>query len=186
MSDSVIVWIIIALLLFWSMGAYNRLVRLRFQGIAAFSALEGLLNQYVLMVSANFPQTIDPMTPLDEGQSGDEFFLAWAGLAAAAEQFTASLKMAHAKPLNGPTMLALKTALETMCLCWARLRDLQPDLAGSPLPGALLSQWEHVALQAEIARTEFNRQVENYNEAIHQFPALLLAWIFGFKPAQPI
>lgn len=186
MSDSVMVWVFIALLLFWSMGAYNRLVRLRFQGIAAFAALESLLNQYVLMVKANFPDALVFIAPRDERQGDDAFLDAWTGLTAAADQFTASLKMAHAKPLNGPTMLALRTALDTLCLCWARLRDLPPDLAGAPLPSALQSQWEHVALQAEMASTEFNRQVENYNEAIHQFPALLLAWVFGFKSAQPI
>ena len=31
-----------------------------------------------------------------------------------------------------------------------------------------------------------SRQVENYNVAIHQFPALLLARVLGFKSAQPI
>ena len=107
-------------------------------------------------------------------------------MAAAADQFNASLKVAHAQPLNGPTMNALRTALETLCLSWSRLRDLPPDLAGPALPSTLQSQWEHVAMQAEIARAEFNRVVGNYNEATNQFPAFLLAWVFGFKPAQPI
>lgn len=83
-------------------------------------------------------------------------------------------------------MGALSTALETLYLSWSRLRDLPSDLAGAALPITLQSQWEHVALQAEIARTEFNRMVTNYNQAISQFPALLLAWLFGFRPAQPL
>ena len=83
-------------------------------------------------------------------------------------------------------MRALKTAFETFCMSWSRLQNLPPDLAGSALPGALQSQWEQLAFQIEMARTEFNRAVVNYNEAINQFPALLLAWIFGFKSAQPI
>lgn len=185
MGDSVLLWLFIALMVFWAMGAYNRLVRLRFQGIAAFAALEILLSQYVLMVKKNFPPADAFIDPHAESKD-DAFLSAWTGLAAAADQFSVSLKMAHAKPLNGSTMLALRTALETLCLCWCRLRDLPPDLTSSSLSNTLQSQWEHVALQSEMASTEFNRQVENYNEAIHQFPALLLAWIFGFKSAQPI
>jgi LemA protein len=186
MSVSVVIWVFFAMLVFWSMGAYNRLIRLRFHGLAAFSALEIHLHQYVLMVQSNSPAAIPFITPPDESQNDDDFLARWAGLTAAADQFTASLKMVHARPLNIPTMLALRTAKETLSLSWAQLRDLPPDLAGAALPGALQSQWEQVTLQAEMASTEFNRQVENYNEAIHQFPALLLAWVFGFKPAQPI
>lgn len=186
MSDSVMLWFAIAVLLFWSMGAYNRLVRLRSQGLVAFAALEGLLNQYVLLVKTNVPDAgVAPSLP-DSAQGQDASAGAWAGLAAAAEQFNASLKVAHAQPLNGATMGALRTAFETLCLSWARLRDLPPDLAGAALPGALQSQWEQVASQVEVARTEFNKRVVNYNEAIAQFPALLLAWVSGFKPAQPI
>jgi LemA protein len=186
MSDSVVVWVGIAVMMFWSMGAYNRLVRLRSQGIAAFAALEVLLNQHVLMVKANNPIAEAPQSELDAHPSDDAQAHAWVGLAAAAGQFNASLKAAHAKPLNGATLLALRTALETFSACWSRLRDLPPDLAGSALPGPLQTQWENVALQADVARAEFNKRVDIYNEAIHQFPALLLAWVFGFKPAQPI
>ncbi len=186
MSDSVIVWLAIAVLLFWAMGAYNRLMRLRSQGIVAFLALEGLLSQYLLMVKTHFPQGGVADAVHSPVQGNELTSAAWAGLAAAAEQFSASLKVAHAQPLNGPTTRALQTALETLCLSWTRLRDLPPDLAGPVLPATLQSQWEHVALQVNLAQAEFNNTVTNYNEAISQFPAFLLAWVFGFKPAQPV
>ena len=186
MSDSVMVWLAIAVLLFWAMGAYNRLVRLRSQAILAFAALEGLFNQYLLMVKTNLPLAEALQMPQASDQDQDLALVAWRGLAAAADQFSASLKIAHAQPLNGPRIKALQTALETLSLSWCRLRDLPPDLAGSAMPINLQTQWELLALQVDIARTEFNRRIDNYNEAIHQFPALLLAWVFGFKPAQPI
>jgi LemA protein len=181
-----VVWVSIAIVLFWSMGAYNRLVRLRSQGILAFAALEVFLNQYVLIVKTNLPDASEQLSASDDCQAYNASVEAWVGLAGAVEQFTASLKMAHVQPLNGPTMSALTTALATLSSCWSRLRDIPPDLAGSALPGNLASQWEHVALQTEVASAEFNKRVVNYNEAINQFPALLLAWLFGFKPAQPI
>jgi LemA protein len=185
MSNSLMVWIAIAVLLFWSMGAYNRLMRLRSQGILAFAALEALLSQYGVMVKANVPEKGVSDVPREVPEH-DAASAAWAGLAAAVEQFNVSLKVAHTRPLHGPTMGALRTAFETLCLSWSRLRDLPSDRVGPALPGTLQSQWEQVAAQVEVARTEFNRRVANYNEAIAQFPALLLAWLFGFKPAQPI
>ena len=186
MSDSVLVWFAIAVLLFWAMGAYNRLMRLRSQGIGAFVTLEGLFNQYVQLVKTSIPQVEAGHAAHEANQGRDASAAAWAGLLAATEQFNASLKVAHVRPLNGATMSALRTAFETMCLSWSRLRDLPPDLAGPALPGALQQQWEQLAFQAEMARAEFNRRVVNYNQAIRQFPALMLAWLFGFKPAQPI
>lgn len=186
MSDSIIVWFAVALLLFWAMGAYNRLMRLRSQGIAAFATLEALLNQYMAMVQTNLPETEVNDAHHDVQVHEIASAAAWAGLAAAVEQFNASLKVAHAHPLHGPTMRALRTAHDTLCLSWSRLRDLPADLTGPALPGTLQSQWEQVAAQVDVARTEFNRRVENYNEAIDQFPALVLAWLFGFKSAQPI
>jgi LemA protein len=189
MSHSVMGWIGVAVLLFWSMGAYNRLTRLRSQGILAFAVLEALLSQLVVTVKANLPESAvvaDVPPDLPEHDASAAFFAACGGLVAAAEQFNVSLKVAHARPLNGPTTSALKTAFETLCLSWSRLRALPADLAGPALPVMLQSQWEQIAAQVEVARTEFNRRVANYNEAIDQFPALLLAWLFGFKPAQPI
>lgn len=175
MSDSVLLWFVVAVLLFWAMGAYNRLMRLRSRGIVAFAALERQFDQYLLMVKKNAPS-----------QGNDAFSAVWAALAAAADQFSASLKVAHSQPLNGPTTSALRTAYETLGLSWSRLRTLPHDLGGSALPDSLQSQWEQVGVQTEMARADFNQAVANYNQAIGQFPALVLASLFGFRPAQPI
>ncbi len=186
MSYSVPGWLAFALLLFWAMGAYKRLVRLRLQGRASFAVLEGLFSQYVLLVKTNFPEiNAGPSVPASSNVQA-RFYAAWTDLAVTAEQFNAALKVAHALPPNGPTIQALRAAQDAMHLSWSRLQDLPIGLAGPALPGALQSQWDHVALQVETARTEFNQWVVNYNEAINQFPALLLAYVFGFKSAQPI
>jgi LemA protein len=54
------------------------------------------------------------------------------------------------------------------------------------VPEALQLQWDHIALDAGNACVEFNRRVQDYNAAIEQFPARLLAWLFGFRPAHMI
>ena len=35
--------------------------------------------------------------------------------------------------------------------------------------------------QADALGTQFNEAVDRYNHAIAQFPALLVAWLFGFR-----
>ena len=37
---------------------------------------------------------------------------------------------------------------------------------------------------AQRATETFNEAVARYNEAIGQFPAILLAWLFGFQPGR--
>ncbi len=176
MSNSVMVWLAVAVLLFWAMGAYNRLVRCRSQGILAFAVLDGLFSQYVALVKTHAPDA-----------QGDETCRAiWLGFSAAAEQFNACLRGARAQPLHGPAMNALRTAHATLFESSRRVHDLSAEpLAPAWLQGLQL-EWEQLAIKSDMARIEFNRTVTNYNDAIGQFPALLLAWLFGFKPGQTI
>lgn len=186
MSASVMVGLTVAVMLFWTMGAYNRLMRLRAHAITAFAAMAGVFAQYVAMVKTNVPgQAGECAIGAPDSAMGD-WAAAWLGLEAAAEQFNVALTVAQVRALNGPTLLALQMAFATLDLSWTRLRELPSDLAGQPLPATLPVQWEQLTFQAELARAEFNRRVASYNEAIGQFPALLLARVFGFKPAQPI
>jgi LemA protein len=175
MSISVVIWLVWAVVLFWAVGAYNRLVRLRSQAIAAFAPLEMQFSQYVTLVQGSFSLS---------GEAEEAGLRA--GMLAAARQFESSLKAARAHPLDALAMRALETAHVALSVSWARLRDEPPDLAGEPLPAVLQQQWAHIALQTDTARAEFNRQVQAYNEAIVLFPAHLLAWLFGFKPAHTI
>lgn len=186
MSDSILLWLILALGISWALGAYKRLMRLRSQRIAAFAALEALLTQQASVVRTPLAPASDPESEHAARQKDDAFALGWAELIRATAQFNASLKATHAKPLDGPTVGALRATHDAMCTSWGRLRDLPPDLAGPALPQTLHAQWEQLALQVQVARADFNRRVANYNAAIAQFPALVLARMAGFQPAQPI
>ena len=173
MNDSVTVWALWAVVLFWAVGAYQRLVRMRAHAIAAFAPLDAQFGQYVALVKDNF--------------SASEFAPpAQAGLVGAALQFELSMKVALAHPMDALAMRALQTAHETLRTSWVRVRNEPPDLAGDPLPEALQQQWDHISLNAGEARTEFNRRVQEYNAAIQQFPARLLAWLFRFQLAHMI
>ena len=175
MSDTVTVWALWAVMLFWAVGAYQRLVRMRAHAIAAFAPLDAQFGQYVALVKDNFSTAANDFAPP-----------AQAGLVGAALQFELSMKVALAHPMDALAMRALQTAHETLRTSWVRVRNEPPDLAGDPLPEALQQQWDHISLNAGEARTEFNRRVQEYNAAIQQFPARLLAWLFGFQHAHMI
>ncbi|AVS75953.1 LemA family protein, partial [Paracidovorax cattleyae] len=84
-------WIFLAVLLFWAVGAYNRLVRLRSAAIQAFGGLDvhfvritGMLGEYEAAQSPALPAQSEVRTAL------------WA----ATTQFGACLAVARARPLD--------------------------------------------------------------------------------------
>jgi LemA protein len=175
MTASVMIWVMLAVLLFWALGAYKRLLHLRSQVMAAFEPLEAHFGNHVTLVLSSFGS--DEAAALPAAQ---------AGLIGAVLQFDSSIKVARVSPLDVLTMQALQTAYETLCTWWLRVCNEPPDLAGAPLPEVLQRQWEHVSLNAGLVRAEFNARVRDYNDAIRQFPASGLARMFGFEPAQII
>ena len=170
MTESVLFWCVIAALVFWAIGAYNRLMRLRYQASTAFAAVDEQFRQAIALVAVTLP---------------DESLPLLAGLRGATDQFEACLKVTRARPLFAPAMDALKTAHQTLNMTWGHMQEQPHDLAGSPIPESLHLRWSLMATTADIAAQEFNRRVLAYNSAIRQFPAVLLAMLFGFKAARP-
>ena len=82
-------------------------------------------------------------------------------------------------------LTALGAAHEVLTMAWDRAeRDDAHDLAGPRLPEDFALQRQHIVRMTIAATENFNQAVARYNEAITQFPALLLAWLFGFQPAR--
>lgn len=154
-SSHLLVWSIAAILLFWAVGAYNRLVRLRSEALRAFATLEPKL------------QRLTEHTVSATGMPAD--------LQGAATQFAASLAVARLKPLDAEAMAALGAACIVLRMAWQR---------GGSAEAPIVAQWEDINRQAEMAAQEFSAKVEVYNTAVTQFPAALLAWLFGFRKAK--
>ena len=178
-SPSLLSWIFAAVALFWAVGAYNRLVRLRSEAKAAFSALEGELQKQVHLVLACIPPEEDQ--PPSQFTGGSAF---WAGLQGAAAQLAAAIASARARPLDPERIAALSAAQEVLGTAWDRAeRDDAHDLAGPRLPDNFSGERQQIVRMAQAATDHFNEAVGRYNQAIGQFPAILLAWLFGFRPA---
>ena len=178
MPTSIAFWACAALLGFWAVGAYNRLMRLRADAIAAFAVLAGELSRQVDLVRKNLPPPEATMPAALEHEGS-----IWAGLHAAATQCAVSLAAARNRPLEPQGIAALDTAREVLGIAWERAeRDDVYDLAGPRLPDTVIARRAQLALQTRTAVALFNQAVGRYNAGIAQFPALVLAWVFGFKP----
>jgi LemA protein len=179
-ASSFVPWVIAALAVFWAVGAYNRLVRLRSDANAAFAALEAELTKQVQLVHECVPPEEDQ--PQSQFAGGSAF---WAGLQGAAAQLQASLASARAKPLDPDRIAALGAAQEVLSMAWDRAeRDDAHDLAGPRLPDNFSGERQQRVRMAQAATEHFNQAVGRYNDAIAQFPAVMLAWLFGFQPAR--
>lgn len=177
MDSSLVTWIVAAIVVFWAVGAYNRLVRLRSEANGAFAALETELQRELALVRACIPPQEEQ--PASQFQGGSVF---WSGLQGAAAQLAASLQSARVRPLEGERIAALGAAQEVLASAWERaLRDDAHDLAGSRLPPDVERQLQELVRMTQAATERFNQAVDRYNHAIDQFPALVLAWLFGFR-----
>ena len=182
MPTSIVFWSLAAVVLFWIVGAYNRLMLLRADANAAFAALESELSRQVDLVRNQLP---GPEATQPASLDGEGSF--WAGLHGAAAQFAASLAAARNRPLEPAGIAALSAAQDVLAMAWARAeRDDAHDLAGPRLPDTVTSRRAQLALQTHVATEQFNQAVVRYNRAIGQFPAMLLAWLFGFKPGRGV
>src|SRR5438067_4195918 len=130
MTSSLLFWVVLAVAVFWGVGAYNRLVRLRSEAKEAFAALDAEFGRQVALVQGCLPPEEEHAQSQFDG--GSAF---WSGLAGAAVQFSASLNAAKARPLDPERMAALGAAHEVLAMAWDRAeREDAHDLAGPRLP----------------------------------------------------
>lgn len=191
MWSSPLFWILVAILLFWALGAYNRLTRLRSSVVQAFGAVDAHLVRLIALLgefdavqggSSAGPAvpgaSADPMPPV-QGPALDPIKVA--ALRGATTQMGASLAVARSQPLQRDALAALTAARNVLDATW---RTAVTEAEG---PGAreMLAPWsvrweEHHA-QIDLAVQVINHAAGQHDAAIHQFPARVLAWVFGFK-----
>ncbi len=175
MWSSPLIWIVIAIALFWAVGAYNRLVRLRSAVVQAFGSLDAHLVRWLAMLGEFDAAQVTAGT-LDRH--------ARSLLQGATTQLTACLAVARARPLKADAVAALSAACAVVDTVWP---TLLPD-ADADDNHRRMAPWRarwHAELRThnEQAARIFNDAVAHYNAAIAQFPAQLLAG-FLVSPAR--
>ena len=183
MSGSLLLWVMLALCLFWGVGLHNRLMRLRARGFDALGSVEKHMRAYAELVRQDLAGVVgtqsDPSTSWI--QSDD-----WSTVLAALQVFEGALKDAHAGGLRTEVLAHLGQSFDAVQTAWHRLSDTPPDLAGPLVPAAIRSKWDSVAQRADTARGGFNQILVQYNDALRQFPARLVVRWMGFKPGGTI
>lgn len=167
-------WIAAAVVVFWSVGAYNRLVRLRSEILRHFSSLDaqyrlrhGLLGRLAQACEAEpdvAPETVEAL----------------GALRAAAGQAESAL--AHARVRPGGTGAVASLRLAEDVLAQARER-FAPSAGDSEALKALAGELSAADATISFARRQFNDAVSEYNRAVQQFPTWLMASLFRFRTA---
>lgn len=197
MNASLLLWLAFAVLVFWCVGLYNRVMRIRTRGLDAFGSLEKHLRTFQMLVQTHIAAGAELQPPVHGTQStatdaqaktADEadsvtIPAQWAQLVNNVRALEAAYKVARLTPLNQEPLSHLGWAIAALQTEWQTLRDEPADLAGSPVPDAMRQQWDDAAVRLQSARDAFNQIMARYNEALHQFPARLVVGAMGFQPA---
>jgi LemA protein len=168
-TSQIVFWGVAAVLLFWVVGAYNRLVRLRGDLVQRFAPVDEQFRQrHALLL-----EQIDALAPVLANAAPR-----LDALRAACQQAQSACD--HAKQRPGAVGAITSLRLAEQILAEARARLPVPTTAGTTLP-ALSVQLAAVDTTLAFARKQFNEAVEVYNHAIRQFPTRVLAAVFGFR-----
>jgi LemA protein len=183
LTASLLFWAGLAVLIFWSVGAYNRLVRLRALANAAFAVLDGHWARQLALIDHSVPQGVVTAAERDAAAAMDEL---WAALLGGRNQLQSALTACRPHPLHAESLQTLAAAKDVLVMAWGRVQNEVHDLAGAAIPDTVADEWRRLLQATDDAQSQFNAAVTAYNQAIAQFPAQLLAWLFGFKAAETL
>jgi len=162
---------IAAVLVFWVVGAHNRLVQLRTTLVQQFGAVsEQCARRHALLQRQ--ADALGPVLPAAAPRLD--------ALRAACLQVEAAC--AHAKPRPGAADAITSLRLAEDILSEARARLPVQRVVGAELP-ELSQELAHIDTTFAFARRQFNDAVQAYNAAVRQFPTRLVAGLFNFRTA---
>jgi LemA protein len=162
-SHTLVAMIVAAVLLFWAVGAYNRLVSLRAELLRCFAPVdEQFRARHALLL--RWAETMPDADPA-----------ALAQLRTACEQAEAACGHARPRPMHAPAVVSLRLAEEILSQARARL-----PAAGDEALAAALGEGDTTLA---FARRQFNDAADGYNRAVSQFPTWVIAGLFGFRKA---
>ena len=162
MDDSIWSLLGLALLVFWLVGAYNRLVRLRADVNQSFAALGAQLDQYSGLVSS-------------WAMSGQDLS-ALQTLLATVHTLDGALHDCQGRLHQADLLQALAAAVSEFDLHWQRLGE----------SSAVANDKQRLSQDVARLRGLYNDAAALYNAAVGQFPALVLARALSFKPVHPL
>jgi LemA protein len=166
-----------ALLVFWMLGAHNRLVALRNAIGAAWAQVDEPLQQ---RAAALTPLASGLRSHLpDEHGTLDAVVVALAQVRAASD----ALRLRPAAAAPARALAAAESALSAALARLLALLEQRPEIHADGSLAAHLATLRDATQRLAFARQLFNNASGAYNEAARQFPTRVLARLFGFGAA---
>ena len=178
MSPSNLIFIaLLAMLIFWAVGAYNRLIRLKNTIANAFGQIDVQLKRRYDLI----PNLVEAAKKyLQHEQATLEAVMT------ARNQARAASDVARSRPANALAVTTLATAEQALGGSLGRLfavAEAYPELKADQTIRELSEELTSTENKVTFARQAFNDAVLDYNNAQGQFPAVLVARVFSFAPA---
>ncbi len=168
--------VVAVLVLFWAVGAYNRLVRLRNAVANAFAQIDVQLKRRHDLI----PNLVEVARKYLQHEAQTlEAVIAARNQARSAEQ------AAVIGPLNAALVSSLSGAEQALGGALGKLMAVvedYPDLKADQTMRELSEELASTENRLGFARQAFNDQVLEFNDAAQEFPALVVARLFGFAP----
>ena len=175
--SNLIVIAFVALLVFWAVGAYNRLIRLKNAIANAFGQIDVQLKRRYDLI----PNLVEAAKKyLQHEQATLETVIN------ARNQARAASDVVRSRPANAlavTTLAAAEQALSSSLGSFFALAEAYPDLKADKTIRELSEELTSTENKVSFARQAFNDAVLDYNNAQGQFPAVLVARAFSFAPS---
>ena len=168
---------VLALLVFWAVGAYNRLVRLKNTIANAFGQIDVQLKRRYDLI----PNLVEAARKYLQHERAT-----LEAVTLARNQANSASDAARSKPADAAAVTALTTAelaLEGSLGRFFALAEAYPDLKADETIRELSEELTSTENKVAFSRQAYNDAVLDYNNAQGQFPAMLIASAFSFAPS---
>ena len=167
----------LAVLVFWAVGAYNRLIRLKNTIANAFGQIDVQLKRRYDLI----PNLVEAAKKyLSHERETLEAVIA------ARNQAKSASDAVRSRPSNALAVTTLAVAEQALSSSLSQLfalNEAYPELKADQTIRELSEELTSTENKVTFARQAFNDAVLDYNNAQGQFPAVLIAKMFSFAPS---
>lgn len=173
-------WGLAAVLAFWGIGAYNRVMLLRNEIGKAYAQLDDALTR-------RFAHGDLLLERLRERLPSEQASLD--ALAAAQVEAKAAAQAVRTRPYAADPVAHLAVAAAVHGAAMTRMVSLvehHAELSADPDLGGAVDELKMIDRQRAFSRQVFNQAVDAYNASIRQFPTRVLVSFVGFSEARSL
>lgn len=168
---------VVALIVFWAVGAYNRLIKLRNEITNAFAQIDVQLKRRHDLI----PNLVEVARKYLEHERET-----LERVTAARAQVVAATDLVRGQPNQAGPIKSLNLAEGVLGSAMGRFQatvEAYPELKADQSLRDLSEELTHTENKVAFSRQLFNDATLDYNNGAQQFPANIVAGLFGFKEA---